>query len=105
MRLRRQVHALEEAGLIQSGSRVDRSLATAMTEDAGGRRSGGGALDSSWLNARAKNTIGRGLKEEALRDGEDFLRKNGIQTGGEVQAQKMDEQADEDEDEDMFEGD
>lgn len=104
MRLRRQVHALEEAGLIQSGSRVDRSLATAMTEDAGGRRSGGGALDSSWLNARAKNTIGRGLKEEALRDGKEFL-KNGIQTGGEVQAENRDEHEDEDEDEDMFEDD
>lgn len=80
VRLRRQVHALEEAGLIPAGSRVDRSLAMAMTEDPGSRRSGGGPLDSSWLNARAKNTIGQSLKQEALNNSKEFLKRNGIET-------------------------
>lgn len=104
VRLRRQVHALEEAGLIPAGSRVDKSLAMSMTEDQGGRRGGGGPLDSSWLNARAKNTIGQGLKEEMLRDCKEFLIKNGIRTGsegkGEDQSTAVDD--DDDDDEDMF---
>lgn len=109
VRLRRQVHALEEAGLIPAGSRVDRSLATAMTEDGQTSRRGGvSPLDSSWLNARAKNTIGTGLKEEALRDGKEFLRRNGvgIQAGGEhetnLKNEDMADNGDVDEDEDMF---
>lgn len=106
VRLRRQVHALEEAGLIPAGSRVDRSLAMAMTEDQGSRRGGGGPLDSSWLNARAKNTVGKSLKEEALKNSKEFLRKNGIEVGGkrEEKQEKQQEIEDEneDEDEDMF---
>lgn len=89
VRLRRQVHALEEAGLIPAGSRVDRSLATAMTEDQGSRRGGGGPLDTSWLNARAKNSIGQSLKQGTLNDAKEFLKKNGIEANGQSNDQEV----------------
>ncbi|KAK5941104.1 hypothetical protein PMZ80_006381 [Knufia obscura] len=80
--MRRQTYALEEAGLINKGTRQDADRATSMNEDQTSRRAGGGSLDSSWLNARAKDSIGQGLKREALDEAKEFLRKSGIQTEG-----------------------
>lgn len=80
VRLRRQVHALEEADLVPPGSRVDRSLATAMSGDQSMRRGGGGPLESSWLNARTKDSIGQSLKRDALDGAKKFLKENGIET-------------------------
>ena len=75
---RREVYALEEAELIATGTKRDGDRAAQMNEDQISRRSGGGPLDSSYLNARAKDAIGRGLEREVLDDAKAFLKKNNI---------------------------
>lgn len=82
VRLRRQIYALDEAGLITKGTRQDADRATSMNEDQTSRRAGGGPLDSSWLNARAKDSIGQSLKREVLDEAKEFLRKSGIEVDG-----------------------
>ena len=49
-----------------------------MNENQSSRREGGGPLDSSWLNARAKDSAGQGLRQEILDEAKEFLSKNGI---------------------------
>ena len=57
MRLRRQVYALEEAGLIAPG--VDRDTKRGQTLGSDERGAiAGGPLDVSWLNARASDAVG-----------------------------------------------
>jgi len=91
VRLRRQIYALDEAGLITKGTRQDADRATSMNEDQTSRRAGGGSLDSSWLNARAKDSSGQALKREALDDAKQFLRKSGIEVeGGRSDAMEVD---------------
>ena len=62
--LRRQIYALQEAGLIQEGTAKDARDAAQVT--ATGTHSGGdmGTLDPSWLNSRAKDRVGKGMEEE-----------------------------------------
>ena len=55
-----------------------------MNEDQTSRRGGGGQLDSSWLNARAKDPIGQGLKREVLDEAKAFLRRNNIAVDGDA---------------------
>lgn len=76
VRLRRQVYGLEEAGLITKGTRYDADRAASMNENQSSRREGGGPLDSSWLNARAKDSTGQGLRQEILEEAKEFLTKN-----------------------------
>jgi len=76
--MRRNIYALDEAGLIAKGTKQDADRATSMNEDQTSRRAGGGPLDSSWLNARAKDSIGQGIKREVLDETKEFLKKSGI---------------------------
>lgn len=78
VRLRRQAYALEEAGLIEEGTRLDAQRATSMIEDTSRRGDGDGMLDSSWLNARAKDTTGKALRAETISQLKEFLQKQNI---------------------------
>ena len=61
VRLRRQVYALEEAGLIAAGD--DRDEKRGKSGGADDRGAGaGGALDVSWLNARASNAAEKSME-------------------------------------------
>ena len=64
MRLRRQVYALEEAGLVAGGDDRDAKRGQRLGPEDPGRRAGGGPLDSSWLNARANDKVGKGMERE-----------------------------------------
>ena len=76
VRLRRQVYALEEAGLIESGTERDaRNGRTLNSEFVG--RNGGGLLDPSWLNARIDNPVERGMERETLQTAKTFLNEKG----------------------------
>lgn len=70
--LRRQVYALEEAGLIKEGDEKDvkRAKAADAVSDA---IAGGGLLDPSWLNARADKSVEISLQRELLSQANDFL--------------------------------
>ena len=63
VRLRRQVYALEEAGLIAPGNERDAKRGRAAGSD---EREvvAGGSLDVSWLNARAKDAVGLQMEKE-----------------------------------------
>lgn len=74
MRLRRQVYALEEAGLIPVGDERDtRRGRTLNDEDGAVRRGGGGPLDPSWLNARASEGVEVGMRRDVLERGKELL--------------------------------
>ncbi|KAJ9651090.1 hypothetical protein H2198_009624 [Neophaeococcomyces mojaviensis] len=98
VRLRRQVYALEEAGRIPQGTKYDERNARSMNDDQTSRRGGGGPLDISWLNARAHDSVGQGLRREVLDGAIEFLRRNGIEkksstdTGGEAMQVDEDEE-------------
>lgn len=63
VRLRRQVYALEEAGLVAPGN--DRDAKRGRTAGSDEREVvAGGPLDVSWLNARAKDTVGLKMEKE-----------------------------------------
>ena len=66
--LRRNVYALEEAGLISSGDphRDGKRGAAAVHSDVS--RTGNGPLDSSWLNARSSDSVSKGMDQEIWRD-------------------------------------
>jgi Mediator complex protein len=70
--LRRQIYALEEAGLLEAGDERDTRRGRALGSD-GVVRTGGGPLDPSWLNARANNGVETGLEKELLQDLKAFL--------------------------------
>lgn len=72
VRLRRQVYALEEAGLVQEGQEKD--ARRAKTNEGGFETaSGGGPLDPSWLNARADKSIEYKLERELADQAKEFL--------------------------------
>lgn len=78
-RLRRQIYGLEEAGLIPIGdSKRDAAKARVLGDDELSRRHGGGPLDTSWLNARARDTVGATMKKENLEDTKQFLQSHAI---------------------------
>lgn len=79
VRARRQVYALDEAGRLAPGTKNDERLAAIMNDDKTSQRSGGGPLDTSWLNARAHDSVGQGLKREILDEAIEFLKRNGIE--------------------------
>lgn len=89
VRLRRQVYALEEAGLIAPGNERDAKKGRAAGSD---EREivAGGPLDVSWLNARAKDPAGLKMEKElwskahALVD--ELQRKEGRLAGGPAEA-------------------
>lgn len=64
VRLRRQVYALEEAGLIVPGNDRDAKRGRTIGGEDAQRPAGGGSLDSSWLNARANRTVEQGMERE-----------------------------------------
>jgi hypothetical protein len=74
VRLRRQVYALEEAGLIEPGDDKDTKAGRAL---GGGNitRSSGGPLDPSWLNARADNTVDLTMRRELISQAKIFLQR------------------------------
>ena len=49
-----------------------------MNENQSNRREGGGPLDSSWLNARAKDTTGDSIRAEVVGEMLEFLRRDGV---------------------------
>lgn len=84
--LRRQIYALQEAGLIQEGTAKDARDALARSDTRSVGESGG--LDASWLNSRAKDKVGKGMEAELWeRAGQLVDKLNG--TGG-AHAQKQD---------------
>ena len=85
VRLRRQVYALEEAGLIAPGDEKDEKAGRAIGSGTLGR-SGGGPLDPSWLNARADNGVDFALQRELVDQAKDFLER--IKVDGEVHQSK-----------------
>lgn len=72
VRLRRQVYALEEAGLIQEGDDKDTRAGRTLGATETGRR-GGGSLDPSWLNARADSSIELKMRKELAAQTREFL--------------------------------
>lgn len=70
--LKRQVYALEEAGLIQPGEERDAKKGKAVLERPV-TGAGVGQLDSSWLNAMANNGVQDGLQREILKEAKEFL--------------------------------
>ncbi|KAI1615833.1 mediator complex protein-domain-containing protein [Exophiala viscosa] len=75
VRLRRQVYALEEANLIKPGDERDTRRGRALGGDSGISRVGGGPLDPSWLNARASDKVGAGMKRELLARARAFVER------------------------------
>ncbi|ETN44648.1 uncharacterized protein HMPREF1541_10318 [Cyphellophora europaea CBS 101466] len=72
VRLKRQVYALEEAGLIQEGQ--DKDAKRAKTNEGGfDPANGGGPLDPSWLNARADDSVEFKMERELLDQAKSFL--------------------------------
>lgn len=72
VRLRRQVYALEEAGLIAPGNERDAKRGRAAGSD---EREivAGGPLDVSWLNARAKDTVGLKMEKDLWSEARAFV--------------------------------
>ena len=63
VQLRRNVYALEESGLIAPGNEMDgKKGATIASANTG--TNGNGPLDGSWLNARARDGVGRSVATE-----------------------------------------
>ena len=83
VRLRRQVYALEEAGLIKEGVEPKgKGKRTKVAELGFESTVGGGPLDPSWLNARADKGIEHKLQKEILHQAKDFLEsKKGSKDG------------------------
>lgn len=75
VRLRRQVYALEEAGLIRPGDDTDTRRGRAIGSDPAAARVGGGPLDPSWLNARASDKVGEGMQRELLAQAREFVER------------------------------
>lgn len=75
VRLRRQVYALQEAGLIAEGDAKDAKRgASASAAAAGGISGGGGQLDLSWLNSR-EDQVEKEMEREVWRRAKDFVEK------------------------------
>lgn len=74
--LRRQVYALEEAGLVQEGQEKDARRAKS-SEGGFETATGGGPLDPSWLNARADKGIEYKLERELVDQAKEFLESTG----------------------------
>jgi len=87
VRLRRQVYALEEAGLIQPGDERDAKRGRTIGGENVGR-GGGGSLDTSWLNARASDKVGEGMDAELWKTARQFV--------GEIQAREKEARKDSD---------
>ncbi|KAJ9617740.1 uncharacterized protein PV06_01666 [Exophiala oligosperma] len=75
VRLRRQVYALEEANLIRPGDERDSRRGRAIGGDSSLTKVGGGPLDPSWLNARASDKVGAGMKRELLSRAREFVER------------------------------
>lgn len=75
VRLRRQVYALEEANLIKPGDDRDSRKGRVLGGDSGMSKVGGGPLDPSWLNARASDKVGAGMKRELLAQAREFVER------------------------------
>lgn len=103
VRLRRQVYALEEAGLVKPGDERDPRRGKKIGGDVGIARLGGGPLDPSWLNARASDKVGAGMKEQLLAQAREFVEKSDALSSRQEQIQRRaeGENATEDLDQDM----
>ncbi len=64
VRLRRQVYALEEAGLIAPDVDRDTKRGQILGSEERGAVIAGGPLDVSWLNARASNAVEKQREKE-----------------------------------------
>lgn len=82
VRLRRQVYALEEAGLIEPGEEKDAKAGRALGASSTGR-GGVGPLDPSWLNARADNGVDFAMRKGLVSQTKDFLER--MKTEGHLQ--------------------
>lgn len=88
VRLKRQVYALEEAGLIQHGEEIkdkdkNRRKAVKAPEINFESTVGGGPLDPSWLNARADKGIEYKVEKEILDQAKGFIETTKIKPGSE----------------------
>ena len=83
VRLRRQVYALEEAELVKAGDERDARRGRALGGNAGLARVGGGPLDPSWLNARASDQVGTGMKRELLAQARGWIERQEDTKGNE----------------------
>jgi hypothetical protein len=81
VRLRRQVYALQEAGLVKEGTDKDAKRAKAADRDHD-ISPGGGPLDSSWLNARADNGVTAMIEKELLEQAKVFLETHKFDKNG-----------------------
>lgn len=71
VRLRRNVYALEEAGLVNRDGK--RGAAGVYSEE--GRTGGNGPLDRSWLNARSSDSVIKGMDREIWADARKFVER------------------------------
>lgn len=77
VRLRRQVYALQEAGLIADGDARDAkrgasASASALTSAGGGTGAAGGELDMSWLDGRGER-VEKDMEREVWRRAREFV--------------------------------
>jgi hypothetical protein len=87
VRLRRNVYALEEAGLVHRDGK--RGQVGAHSEEA--RIGGNGPLDSSWLNARSNDSVSKGMDREIWADARKFVERLGVKSSGEQDGGAQDE--------------
>lgn len=94
VRLRRQVYALEEAGLIAPGNERDAKRGQAAGSD---EREivAGGPLDVSWLNARAKDPVRLKMEKELWSKARAFVEELQRKEEGPADVEVKDEPMDE----------
>ena len=76
--MRRNVYALEEAGLVHRDGK--RGAAAALGEES--RTGGNGPLDSSWLNARSSDSVSKGMDREIWTEARRFVERVEAQKSG-----------------------
>jgi hypothetical protein len=87
VRLRRQVYALEEAGLINPGDEIDARKGRSLASELGTGRTGGGPLDPSWLNARVNDSVEKGMKQDLIAQAKEFLK--GMEEGSQKSQEEV----------------
>jgi hypothetical protein len=91
VRLRRNVYALEEAGLVLPGDphRDGKKGAAAANSDEA-RTGGNGPLDSTWLNARSSNGVSKAMAQEIWGDARRYVERLDAKSTDEQRAGAVD---------------
>jgi Mediator complex protein len=87
VRLRRQVYALQEAGLITEGDAKDAKKGASAAGAGVGGSAGGGQLDLSWLNSRG-DQVEKDMEREVWRKAREFIERLLEQRGRPGQVQR-----------------